>query len=50
MPAFASNPSGGTGDKFPTPIFGGHEKCVVELYPDEPRTPQEPLSEGQIAR
>lgn len=39
-----------TGDKFPTPMFNGYEKYVAALYPDEPRTPQEPLKEGQIAR
>lgn len=40
----------GTGDKFPTPIFNGYEKYVAALYPDEPRTTQEPLKESQIAR
>jgi sulfoxide reductase catalytic subunit YedY len=39
-----------TGDKFDTPIFNGYEKYVGELYPDEPRTLQEPLKEGQTAR
>jgi sulfoxide reductase catalytic subunit YedY len=39
-----------TGDKFATPIFNGYEKYVADLYPDEPRTPQEPLKEGQVAR
>ncbi len=35
---------------FSTPMFNGYEKYVAELYPDEPRTPQEPLRPGQIAR
>jgi sulfoxide reductase catalytic subunit YedY len=39
-----------TGDKFPTPIFNGYEKYVAQLYPDEPRTLQEPLKKGQMAR
>jgi methionine sulfoxide reductase catalytic subunit len=38
------------GAKRPTLIFNGYEKYVGELYPDEPRTPQEPLVQGQIAR
>jgi methionine sulfoxide reductase catalytic subunit len=37
-------------EKFPTPIFNGYEKYVAELYPDEPRTSQEPLHAGQKAR
>lgn len=39
-----------TRDSFPTPLFNGYEKFVAELYPDEPRTPQEPLVPGQKAR
>ena len=35
---------------FDTPIFNGYEEYVADLYPDEPRTLQEPLREGQIAR
>jgi sulfoxide reductase catalytic subunit YedY len=35
---------------FPTPLFNGYEKYVAELYPDEPREPQKPLSPGQKAR
>ncbi len=35
---------------FPTQIFNGYEKYVAELYPDEPRTPQQPLVPGQVAR
>ena len=36
--------------RFPTQIFNGYEKYVADLYPDEPRTPQKPLTEGEIAR
>jgi sulfoxide reductase catalytic subunit YedY len=36
--------------RFPTPIFNGYGNYVAELYPDEPRTPQRPLREGQTAR
>lgn len=35
---------------FPTPIFNGYGKWVASLYPDEPRTMQQPLDPGQIAR
>ena len=28
----------------------GYDKYVASLYPDEPRTPQQPLRQGQIAR
>ena len=35
---------------FPTPIFNGYEQYVASLYPDEPREPQRPLREDQIAR
>jgi len=35
---------------FPTPIFNGYGKWVAKLYPDEPRTMQKPLREGQVAR
>jgi len=38
------------GERFPTPIFNGYGKYVAELYPDEPRTLQEPLKPGQTAR
>lgn len=41
---------GGDEDWFETPIFNGYEKQVAHLYPDEPRTPQLPLSVGQKAR
>ena len=37
-------------DRFATPIFNGYEKYVAALYPDEPRTLQEPLKPGQKAR
>lgn len=37
-------------EPFPTPIFNGYESYVAELYPDEPRTLQEPLRPGQVAR
>jgi sulfoxide reductase catalytic subunit YedY len=39
-----------TREAFPTAIFNGYEKYVAGLYPDEPRTPQQPLGEGQTAR
>ena len=35
---------------FPTPIFNGYDRYVAGLYPDEPRTLQQPLRQGQIAR
>lgn len=37
-------------ETFETPIFNGYAEAVAGLYPDEPRTPQEPLRRGQIAR
>lgn len=37
-------------DDFPTPMFNGYEEYVAELYPDEPRSTQEPLGPGQVAR
>jgi sulfoxide reductase catalytic subunit YedY len=37
-------------DWFETPIFNGYAEHVARLYPDEPRTPQEPLRRGQTAR
>lgn len=37
-------------DWFATPIFNGYDRYVGHLYGDEPRTPQEPLRPGQIAR
>lgn len=37
-------------EPFPTPIYNGYESYVGELYPDEPRTLQQPLTRGQIAR
>ncbi len=37
-------------EKFKTPLFNGYEKYVAELYPDEPRTLQRPLQQGQKAR
>jgi sulfoxide reductase catalytic subunit YedY len=40
----------GDEETFPTPIFNGYGKYVAELYPDEPRTLQEPLRPGQRAR
>ena len=40
----------GTEQWFPTPIWNGYEEYVGGLYPDEPRTPQEPLRPGQVAR
>lgn len=39
-----------TGESFPTSIFNRCDKFVGKLYPDEPRTPQIPLHEGQVAR
>jgi sulfoxide reductase catalytic subunit YedY len=39
-----------TRERFPTPLFNGYGKYVASLYPDEPRTLQEPLRSGQIAR
>lgn len=36
--------------EFNTPIFNGYEKYVADLYPDEPRTLQQPLRPGQIGR
>ncbi len=39
-----------TRESFKTPVFNGYDKYVGQLYPDEPRTPQIPLREGQIAR
>ncbi|MDG2307604.1 MAG: molybdopterin-dependent oxidoreductase [Candidatus Binatia bacterium] len=35
---------------FPTPIFNGYGEWVSSMYPDEPRTMQQPLKEGQVAR
>ena len=35
---------------FATPIYNGYEEYVAELYPDEPRTMQRPLRQGQTAR
>ncbi len=40
----------GNEDWFPTPLFNGYEQYVAGLYPDEPRTLQEPLRPGQVAR
>ena len=40
----------GNQERFRTPIFNGYDPYVAALYPDEPRTLQEPLREGQIAR
>jgi sulfoxide reductase catalytic subunit YedY len=37
-------------EPFPTPIYNGYESYVGDLYPDEPRTLQQPLKPGQIAR
>jgi len=39
-----------TEDQFLTPIFNGYEQHVAQLYPDEPRTLQQPLRPGQVAR
>ena len=39
-----------TRDRFPTRIFNGYDAAVASMYPDEPRTPQEPLRRGQTAR
>ncbi len=38
------------GERFSTPIFNGYERYVADLYPDEPREPQKPLRQGQVAR
>jgi sulfoxide reductase catalytic subunit YedY len=35
---------------FPTQIFNGYAEQVAHLYPDEPRTLQKPLQQGQVAR
>ncbi len=37
-------------ERFQTPIFNGYESYVADLYPDEPRTLQQPLRVGQKAR
>lgn len=37
-------------ETFPTPIFNGYGKYVSHLYPDEPTTPQKPLSRSETAR
>ncbi len=37
-------------ERFETPIFNGYESYVAGLYPDEPRTLQQPLRQGQVAR
>ena len=39
-----------TEDQFLTPIFNGYEAYVADLYPDEPRRPEQPLRPGEIAR
>ena len=39
-----------TEEPFQTPFFNGYEEQVADLYPDEPRTPQRPLTPGEIAR
>jgi sulfoxide reductase catalytic subunit YedY len=39
-----------TGAAFETPIFNGYEEQVGHLYPDEPRSPQQPLAPGDRAR
>jgi len=39
-----------TEEPFETPIFNGYDQYVGKLYPDEPRTLQRPLREGQTAR
>jgi sulfoxide reductase catalytic subunit YedY len=39
-----------TEEQFVTPIFNGYEQYVAELYPDEPRVRQQPLTPGQAAR
>ena len=40
----------GRREQFATPMFNGYEEYVADLYPDEPRTVQTPLSPGQVAR
>ncbi len=40
----------GSDEPFSTPIFNGYERYVADLYPDEPRTLQTPLRQGQEAR
>ncbi len=35
---------------FPTPLFNGYAEQVASLYPDEPMTPQRPLTPGETAR
>ena len=39
-----------TNEAFETAIYNGYEEYVGKLYPDEPRTPQRPLRQGQRAR
>lgn len=40
----------GSEERFQTPIFNGYGEYVAELYPDEPRTMQEPLKPPAIGR
>ncbi|REJ83095.1 MAG: protein-methionine-sulfoxide reductase catalytic subunit MsrP [Acidobacteria bacterium] len=40
----------GSEEPFETQLFNGYAEQVAGLYPDEPRTPQQPLTQGQIAR
>ena len=39
-----------SGSQRKTLIFNGYEEFVGKMYPDEPKTPQEALKPGQIAR
>lgn len=39
-----------SGTKRPTQIFNGYDEFVGKMYPDEPRTMQQALKPGQIAR
>ncbi len=39
-----------TEEQFVTPIFNGYQRFVADLYPDEPRRPQQPIQLGQNAR
>ena len=40
----------GSSQRFETPIFNGYSEYVAGLYPDEPKTLQRALRQGQVAR
>ncbi|MEE2775922.1 MAG: protein-methionine-sulfoxide reductase catalytic subunit MsrP, partial [Acidobacteriota bacterium] len=37
-------------DVFETPMYNGYDSYVADLYADEPRELQKPLTQGQVAR